>query len=514
MPEQRDNRPNILLLHSDQHQAAITGCYGDPVIQTPNLDRLASRGVVLDNMYCESPICVPSRMSFMTGQHPYQNRLWTNSHILDSNIPTMMHALGAVGYRPMLIGRAHFIGPDQLHGYAERYVGDHSPNYLGGRPVDRGILEGTAGPHRVSLKRSGPGQSAYQVHDQDVAAATVNYLNRLGVRKRGGYNLEPFAITIGFMLPHPPYVARRKDYDRYKGRVGMPHYPEPFSDRLHPLVRWWRLQTDIKDVTDEEIIRSRTSYWAMVDALDDMIGQILESLERNGFGDNTLVIYTTDHGDHIGEHSLWWKHTFYEESARVPAIISWPGLLPQGTRCARVAGQIDLNATILDAAGARPLPHSQGRSLLRVLQDPSTPWDDIAFSEYCSDQSAAWQQSNWSPTAEPPRFGGLEGLYHRMVRREEWKLNYYHGLEPQLFNLKEDSHEMYDRAKDPGCQSIREELMAHVLEGWDPVQVARQMDKMLKDQRLISEWARFIQPEDQYRWELRAEMNYLDTKLD
>ncbi len=125
-------------------------------------------------------------MSLLTGRQPYQNEVWTNDHILDSGRPTFAHALGAAGYRPVLIGRLHALGPDQLRGYAERLVGDHTPNHPGGRGPDRGPLDGTAGPARVSLERSGPGQSAYQVHDEDVAAATVAYLERLGAARRAG----------------------------------------------------------------------------------------------------------------------------------------------------------------------------------------------------------------------------------------------------------------------------------------------------------------------------------------
>ena len=153
-------RPNLLYIHSDQHNAHVLGCYGDALIETPNLDRLAAEGTHFTGAYCTSPICVPSRMSMLTGRHPYQNQVWTNNHLLDSGIPTLAHSMGAAGYRPVLIGRMHSIGPDQLHGYAERYVGDHSGNFLGGVAVDRGVLDGTAGPERISLLRSGPGQSA------------------------------------------------------------------------------------------------------------------------------------------------------------------------------------------------------------------------------------------------------------------------------------------------------------------------------------------------------------------
>ena len=126
------SRPNLLYIHTDQHNPFVTGCYGHPLVQTPNLDRLAAEGALFEHVYCNSPICVPSRMSMLTGQHPYQNDVWTNNHALDSSIPTLAHAMGAAGYHPILIGRMHSVGPDQLHGYAKRLVGDHSPTMWGG----------------------------------------------------------------------------------------------------------------------------------------------------------------------------------------------------------------------------------------------------------------------------------------------------------------------------------------------------------------------------------------------
>ncbi|HVG95958.1 MAG TPA: sulfatase-like hydrolase/transferase, partial [Chloroflexota bacterium] len=368
-------RPNILHLLSDQHSPYVAGCFGDPVVQTPHLDRLAAAGTVLEATYCPSPICVPSRMSMLTGRHPSQNACWTNSHILDSGIPTFAHALGAAGYRTCLVGRMHSLGPDQLRGYAERLVGDHSPNFdgIGGPP--RGLLDGTAGPARVALTNSGPGQGGYQVHDEAVTAAAVDWLNRRGVARRSappGAPEAPFLLSVGFMLPHQPFVARRPEFERYRGRVPATRYPRP-SQPEHPYISWWRARTGTEAVSPEETERCRTAYWALVDRLDAMIGQVLRALEENGLGANTLVVYTSDHGEQAGEHGLWWKQTMYEASARVPAIVSWPGVLPAGRRCRRVVSALDLTATILDAAGAPPLPEMRGRSVLGLLGRPGEP---------------------------------------------------------------------------------------------------------------------------------------------
>jgi len=489
--------PNLLYIHSDQHAPTVAGCYGDHVVETPNLDRLAARGVRFDNAYCPAPLCVPSRMAVLTGRFPHENRVWTNDHILDSALPTFAHAMGAAGYRPVLIGRMHAIGPDQLHGYAERLVGDHGPNHSGGRPVDHGSLTGTAGPARVSLEKSGRGQSAYQVHDEDVAAATVDYLNRLGVRRRAGLHDTPFCLSVGFMLPHQPFVARGEDYDRYRGRVGPPRHPEPAR---HPHLDWWRAQCGIEAVGQDEAIRARTAYYALVDRLDRLIGQILDALRTNGLEENTLIVYSSDHGEQMGEHGLWWKQTFYEGSARVPLVISWPGRLPEGARCDRVVSALDLNATMVDALGAPALPRSRGRSLLPLLgagapsHAPSgagaPPWDDVAFVEHCTD----------------------EGQRQRMIRRGDWKLSYYHDQPPQLFNLREDPDELADRAADPACRDLRADLTRELLRGWDPDAIAAEMVARRAELPILTAWARQVDPPDSHRWRLLPEMDRLDAE--
>ena len=484
----QNQRPNLLYIHSDQHNPYVTGCYGDPLVQTPNLDKLAAEGIVFGNVYCPSPICVPSRMSMLSGRFPYENNVWTNSHILDSAIPTFAHAMGAAGYNPVLIGRMHAVGPDQLHGYTERLVGDHGPNQPGGRGVDHGELSGTAGPARVSLEKSGSGQSAYQVHDEDVTAATVDYLNRLGVRKRAGLLDKPFSISVGFMLPHQPFVARKEDYEIYEGRMSLPKNPEPFSDKLHPYFRWWREKCGIKEVTEDEILRARTAYWGLVTRMDIMIGEILTALRQNGLDQNTVILYSSDHGEQVGEHGLWWKQTFYEHSVKVPAILSWCGNLPEGVRCNHIMSALDLNATMLDALDAPPLPNSRGRSVLPLFRNEKMDWEDVAFSEYCTD----------------------DGCYHRMIRRDEWKLNYYHGQPSQLFNLKEDPNEWHDRANDPSCQDILMELTDSVLDGWDPEKIKEQMAAKREDTKILGSWGRNTQPIDQFRWNLLPEMDYLD----
>ena len=181
-----ERRPNLLFLFSDQHAQRIAGCYGGLRDLTPNLDRLAAEGVTFDNTYCPSPLCVPSRMSMLSGRWPYEQECWTNDDYLRSDAPTWLHALGAAHYRPVLAGRLHSMGPDQLHGYAERMVGDHSPNWGGVPRHDLGVLEKANDPWRESLERSGIGQSAYQVKDVETAASACEHLRHIGEARRAG----------------------------------------------------------------------------------------------------------------------------------------------------------------------------------------------------------------------------------------------------------------------------------------------------------------------------------------
>lgn len=493
-------RPNILYILSDQHAPHVLGCRGDGLGVTPNLDALAARGAVLENVYAPSPICVPSRMSMLTGRHPYELSVWTNRDTLGSGIATFLHSLGAAGYATTLVGRLHALGPDQLHGYSTRLVGDHQANFWGYDVTNRGVLEGTAGPDRISLERSGSGLSPYQVHDEDVTAAAVGLLRHLGARRRAGLLEEPFCMSVGYMLPHAPFVATKEDYARFEGSVPLPSIHEAFGEDLHPFIRWWRTHTRIESVPEEMVRRARNGYWGLVYRLDAMIGEVLRALEEQGLAENTLIVYTSDHGDHLGEHDLWWKHTFYEQSVCVPALLAWPGHIESGRRCSQILSALDITATILAAAGAAPLPGSSGRDVLPLLVnvgDASShhlSWQVPVYSEYCSDEFA------------PPG-----GARQRMVRLGEWKLVHYDGYPAQLFNLSEDPDELEDRAGDRIAEAVRDELGALVTEGWTAEKITEEMDLNRQSAELIGRWAEATRPADQYRWQLTPEMSRLDA---
>jgi len=482
--------PNLLFIHSDQHCVNIAGCYGDTIVKTPHIDALSQAGVTFDNAYCPSPLCVPSRMSMLTGKHPFELEVWNNFHVLNSGIPTFAHSMGAAGYNPLLFGRMHSIGPDQLHGYSERYIGDHIPNFPGNPLPDRGILGPGSASKYVSLELTGTGQSGYQVHDEEVTRETIECLNKLGQQKREGSLDHPFSISVGFMLPHSPYVAHKKDYALYEGKVGMPRKKVPVGKNAHPHYEEWKTHTGINfDIPEEQQIRARTAYWALVTRMDRMVGEILNTLKENHLAENTLIIYSTDHGEQAGERGLWWKQTFFDESAKVPLILSWPGVLPEGKRCDRVVSTLDLNATMLDALQAPPLPKSHGRSLLPLLTQENATWEDIAYSEFC---------------------GHEKDYVQRMIRKDEWKLIFFLGHRCQLFNLQEDPEELNDLAEDPQYESVRKELTKLILTDWDPNRILQSLKRKKEELELMRAWAKKTNPLETYRWESRGEMNYLN----
>lgn len=182
--------------------------------------------------------------------------------------------------------------------------------------------------------------------------------------------------------------------------------------------------------------------------------------------------------------------------------MAWPGVIEGGQRCKQVISALDVNATMLDALAAPPLPSSPGRSFLGLISAARvTPaWENVAYSEYCADE--------YVPAAID---GGK--TYQRMIRQDEWKLIYYHGMEPQLFNLAHDPGEQIDRAQDPACRAVQDTLMARLLADWNPELIASKMAALRADNRVLSAWAQQTRPPDQYRWPLRPEMNYLDEPM-
>ena len=496
MISSQENRPNILYIFSDQHAARVMGCAGDSSADTPSLDELAKGGTRFTKAYCPSPVCLPSRMSMLTGLRPHEQSCWTNDDILSSARPTWLHGLGTIGYQPTLIGRMHSLGPDQMRGYVNRTIGDHSPNWSGLSRRSLGQLKGTNSPLFESITKSGSGQSSYQLLDEDILAESISFLRNYA----GANQAEPFCLTASFMLPHAPYVARPNDFEAVKDKVQPPR--QPFApNNEHPWINKWREIKNIAHATQDEVMRARRGYYGLVRQLDRHIGDLLHVLDETGLAENTLVVYVSDHGDHIGERGLFWKHTFFEESINVPLIVRWPDRIPAGNQVDQAVETGALGNTILSLVGAPELPNSTMRSFASLLERGSGEQPDRPiFIEYCTDGLPAWAE-------------GLS-VQQRAVVLGRYKLVFYHHYPMQLFDLEDDPLEQHDLIEDQKFASVREELRNLVLLDWEPSRIAAEIENLKSDKLLLRSWAEATQPDDLYRWQVDENQNYLGNMDD
>ena len=463
---------NILLLMTDQHSKYHLGCYGDDLVRTPNLDKLAASGMRFDNAYCASPVCVPSRMSFMTSRRPSANRVWNNNHVLRSDIPTWAHQLGVAGYETALIGRMHFVGSDHRHGFEKRPLGEYSAHHPGASRQGGPHLEklvGTSGQDRRSVEVAGRGRTSYQAFDEMVTDSACEYLRE----KAEGSDGRPFAAVAGFVLPHCPFAAPAELFDYYYDKVDVPQ-PDQAERASEPAaIRKFKQLRGLYPPLDEERIRvARAAYFGLCEYFDALAGRVLDTLAETGLAEDTLVIYCSDHGEMAGEHGCWWKSNYYEGSVGVPLIASKPGLIPSGTTNATICNLMDLGPTFGEVAEADPLHGIDGQSLWGAMTGGRLERDET-FSEHL----------------------GQEGIPSRMIRTGPWKYYEYNDTTPPaLFNLEADRGELRDLGTDPGHEDLRKELSGRLREGWDPAFVLAESGRMNRDLRVIEAWGKTVDP--------------------
>ena len=475
--------PDILVIMSDQHAPGTLGCAGNAVIRTPNLDRLAAQGLRFTNAYCPSPLCVPSRMSFLSGRYPSRNRVWTNQATLSSTIPTWAHTLGTAGYHTALIGRMHLLGPDQRHGFAERPIGEGTARHPGaperGGPRYTRLPRAAAGQNRPSFEYAGRGHSFYQHYDTDVTNSTCNFL-----RRRAGAD-RPFAAVTGFLLPHCPYIGPKDMFDNYRDRV--PACPELGGEPacVRSMQKHRRLQPA---ATERQIRVARAAYYAMIEFMDANIGRILDTLEETGQAENTLVVYCSDHGDMMGDHGLWSKKNFYEQAAGIPLIARLPGVTAPAGTCDSLCSLVDLAPTFTELAGA-PEMDTDGESIMPLLRGESLP-DRVAVSEVAD-------INGW------PNFESVG----RMVRQGPWKLWQHETVNsgvfpPVLFNVDEDPAEKRDLATDPDHADVLAGLQTQLAANWHPRRVVDTVRQQIEDWKVLRAWGDAMRPSlpDTYVW--------------
>ena len=416
-----DNRPNILFLLSDEHSfrymGHVTEEEGGEQTRTPAFDRLAAEGT---DAYCPMPLCTPSRICALTGLEVRRCGAWTNGSVLRPELPTLPRTLAEAGYETCLVGKMHLGGNQQFVGFRHRPYGDLT-GHCGHQwePLD------SPGKRTLRTRTTAVGVTEIPeslIQDQVVAHETVAWVRE----HQRAHADTPWFVVASFSRPHFPLTAPRRHFDRYwPDGVTEPKVSASGDAYDHPMSVGMREGFKADAISHDEMRRARAAYFACVSYLDEVIGDLLLRLEFGGLLENTLILYTSDHGEMAGEHGVWWKNGWYEACTRVPLIVSAPEQRQgqaAGHRCRTPVSLVDLYPTLCGVAGAVAPDGLDGTDLSDSLRSGAEP----AERPICCD-------------ALFPRWG--EGTEFRMVRQGDYKYVRFRNAPPLFFDLKEDPGE-------------------------------------------------------------------------
>ena len=449
---------NTLIIVSDQHSRHMTGCYGNSFIKTPNIDGLAEKGVRFSNAYCNSPVCVPSRASLLTGAYAHVHGYWDNAHAFEGEVPSFGTRMEEASISVTAIGKMHMRSDSPKTGFTDQRLPINLANGTGDIYGSIRNKKITRPQFRKNLDTAGPGETDYIRFDRTVAQQAAEYL-------RDEVDGQPFLLYVGFVAPHFPLVVPQEYIDMYRIEDVMAFHERMIADCPdHPVLRDYRRYCLHEDVPHGTMDNALRAYYGLCTFLDDQIGVVLSTLEATGLAADTTVIYTSDHGDTMGEHGVFYKSTMYEGSVGVPLILSSPDITePKVTKTA--VSLIDIYPTILDAMSVKPNDYDKnlpGSSLISLAKDDELE-DRVVFSEYHG-------------------FGIYTGEY--MIVKGDYKYVYYVGEDPQLFNLKKDPEELIDLSKSEKYSAILREMEGELRGIVDPEKIhesAKNAQKVLLD---------------------------------
>ncbi len=428
-------KPNVLFIAVDDMNNDL-GCYGHPQVKSPNIDRLAARGVKFDRAYCQYPLCSPSRSSLMTGLRPDTTRVFDLTYRFRQGLPdvvTLSQCFMQQGYSATRVGKIYHYGNPGDIGTSGLDDPQSWQKVFNPAGRDKTALE----PDIVNLTpKRGLGSSLSLLADKTgkdedhtdgkVATQAIELLE-----KRSS---EPFFLAVGFYKPHCPYIAPQKYFDLYpQEQITLPELaadarsaaPDPALASTRPWPHF--------GVTPDEARQAKRAYYAAISFVDAQIGRVLDAVDRLGLRENTIIVFWSDHGYHLGEHGLWMKMSCFEESARVPCIIAPPAAKSAGKTCPRTVELIDLYPTLTDLAGLTPPAGLQGRSLRPLLENPDASWPHPAYTQV--------------------QRGAFPG---HSVRTDRWRYTEWALGEKgaELYDHEKDPKELHNLANDPAQAAV------------------------------------------------------------
>lgn len=440
---------NVLVLMSDEHTREVLGCYGNETVRTPNLDRLAALGTRFDNAYTPSPVCVSARASLATGRWVHETGCWSSAEPYTGSQPGWGHRLIAGGHRVVSVGKLHYRSKIDDNGFDPELIPMHVVNELG---WVKGLLRDPLPSYEEGTSelatQVGAGDTEYARYDERVSDAACDW-----IETHGRSQDKPWVLFVSFVSPHYPLQAPPVFYDLYtRDDVGLPRHAH--EQPQHPvLAKLYDFYDYDRHFDEASTLQARLGYYGLCSFVDYQVGNVLGVLEDCGLTDSTRVIYTSDHGELLGNHGMWTKMLMYEESAGIPLIMSGPGI-PAGNAVSTPASLVDCHPTILECVGMpaedddSPRP---GHSLV-TLANGAAP-ERTVLSEYHDG-------------------GAITGYF--MIRRDEWKYIHYAGADAQLFNLDDDPFEENDLGRDADHRGVRADCESALRAIVDPEAVNRQ----------------------------------------
>ncbi len=446
---------NLLFIFSDQHSKEKTGCYGNPYIKTPNIDSLAKRGTKFTSAYSNSPICVPARACLATGRYANQLKLWDNAFpYLGEEFDSWGHRLENEGIDVTTFGKLHFRYPEDNTGFKDQRLPLHVRDGIGdlfGAIRERDACKlGLA----KSVREPKIGESSYTKLDKQIADEACSYLVNESVNKD-----KPWVMQVGFVLPHFPFIAPQEYWDLYN-EEDLP-LPKNYAKNERPeypfCVDHRHYQGTDEELSPEQLRKTIHAYYGMCSYVDSQIGRVLQALEESGQLENTRIIYSTDHGEMLGDHGLWYKSCMFEGSAGIPFIMAGPDIPEDETVDVNIS-LVDIFPTILDCVGLKPLEADEdlpGATLLPLARGENKE-NRVVFSEFHASGSFT---------------GGF------MIRKQNFKLIQYVGYPSVLFNLEDDPDELTNIAEVSAYAEVLNDLRRELFLRVNPEAV----DKQAKD---------------------------------
>jgi uncharacterized sulfatase len=414
-------KPNVLILFTDDLNCDL-GCYGHKVVKSPQIDRLAKKGIRFERAYCNYPVCNPSRTSILSGRRPETTGVVDNvtpTRTFMENVVFLPQLFKMFGYRVIKLGKIFHTG----NAFEDPRSWDVDVRETAdAKKIPPEQIERTFGMSGIILKVKDE-----EAYDGKLARKAVETLGEL-TRKE-----QPFFLAVGFRRPHTPYVAPRKYFDLYPAHtLPVPEEPAEHVKSIPPIA----FGPKMANPTRQRIQETRAAYWASISYVDAQLGLILDALDRHQLWDSTIVVFLSDHGYHLGEHGgLWHKMSLFEESARVPLIVAAPGKRP--APCGRLIELVDLYPSLCELCGLKSPEGLEGQSFAPLLDDPTRAGREAAYSVVSHVPSV-----NGGVQLDRAKLG-------RSLRTERYRYTEWHDGSRQLYDHDQDPREYRNLASDP-----------------------------------------------------------------